>query len=389
MDFTLSLSSDIFNLMSIPLILITIKEVIPRWKQIWDKNLTMEDRRYIMRIVIFLALPAVVFIHELGHLLAALSVGAKVYDFHYGPVTGHVRVQSDLAPWKMLWIAVAGNLAQILVGLISLAMAAIVRSAPLVAFFVYLGLFAVGDTVIFYAALSLASVYGDWIRIYTNPCTQLVAAVGVEHLALIILVLYCMNGSIPRIWFTRKTMPGWSESHQRLETAVKKEPGLQNCLDLSESFVQAGLYKEAERSLDHADLFAPGSPVVEYARAQLEMSRGNSDKAMVLFDKLSQDIQLSEPMRAQISLQMGEVWLYRRSTDKALECFQFASHLNPQLGDARLQKAILQANKHQYDELQEDILALKSPDTFWLYTQNRQTAPDEIAKLENIILQKR
>lgn len=313
------------------------------------------------------------------------SVGAKVTEFHYGPVTGHVSVQSDISPEKMLWIAVAGNLAQILVGLLSLALAVFVRQAAMVAFLVYLGLFAIGDTVIFYAALSIASYYGDWVHIYENPVKPLVAAVGVEHAALVLLVLYCINGSIPRMWFTKKTMPGWAESHQRLETAVKKAPDLNNCIELADSFMSAGLYKEAERSLAHADSFDPGNPAVEYARAQLEMSRGNTDRGMTLLEKQSQDQRLSEPMRAQILVQMGDVWLFRRAEKEALECFQLATHLNPQLGDARLQKAVLQASKNKFDELEADILALKSPDTVWLYTQNRKKAPEEIERLEHLI----
>ncbi|MBX9724603.1 MAG: hypothetical protein K2X81_24575, partial [Candidatus Obscuribacterales bacterium] len=97
MDFTLSLSSDWFNLMNIPLILFTLKDVIPKWSSIWDDNFSSEDRRLMLRIVIFLALPVVVLIHELGHLFAAFSVGAHVLDFHYGPVAGHVTVEANLA----------------------------------------------------------------------------------------------------------------------------------------------------------------------------------------------------------------------------------------------------------------------------------------------------
>ncbi|MBX9685766.1 MAG: M50 family metallopeptidase, partial [Candidatus Obscuribacterales bacterium] len=216
MDFTLSLSSDWFNLMSIPLILLTLKEVLPNWKSIWDNELSMSDRRMIMRIVIFLALPVVVFIHELGHLLAALALHVKVYEFHYGPVTGHVNVAANIPAESQLWIAVAGNLAQIVLGLACLALSTLARSPALICFLVYLGLFAVGDTVIFYTLLSLASIYGDWVQIYSNPCHSLVFAVGSVHVLLVALVIYCIYGTAPKLWYTKKTMPAWSSRHKKL-----------------------------------------------------------------------------------------------------------------------------------------------------------------------------
>lgn len=385
MDFTLSLSSDWFNLMSFPLILITIRDVIPKWKTIWDKNLTMEDRRLIMRIVIFLALPVVVFVHEVGHLLAALQVGAKVYEFHYGPVTGHVKVEANIPEANRLWIAVAGNLAQVLFGLAALVLALLTRSAPMVAFLVYLGLFSIGDTVIFYAALSLASIYGDWVQIYTNPCTNLVMDVGAVHLILVAFVLYCINGTAPRIWFTKKTMPSWSKKNLDLEEDAFRNPSTKSLVALADSYMEAGLYKEAERSLKKAESVDGESSALTYSRAYLEMNKGNVDKALKCFDELIDDESISNPMRAQILLQIGDIWLYRRAPEKALDYYEAAVVSDPMQGDARLQKAILSANSKNFAELAQDIKALKDPNVLWVYRRNQENSEKEIAKLESIL----
>ncbi len=385
MDFTLSLSSDWFNLIGIPLILLTIKDVIPNWKSMWDKKLSMEDRRLIMRMVIFLVLPAVVFIHELGHLLAALQVGAKVCEFHYGPVTGHVSVDSNLPAESLLWIAVAGNLAQVVVGLISLGLAATVRYAPLIVFFVYLGLFSIGDTVIFYAALSAVSAYGDWSNIYSSPCSNLVFLVGLVHGALIAFVMYCVTASAPRLWFTARTMPGWIARHSVLEEEAKRNPSPENQIALASSFIDAGLYKEAETCVRRAEAADADSPVITYLKADLEMARSNIDKALDLYNALSRDGRISDTMKAQVFLQMGEIWMYRRNTEKALDCFESACKLDSLQGDALLQKAILKANLKEYSGLEDTLALLSNPEISFVYKRNQENAAAEIERLNTVL----
>lgn len=382
MDLTLSLSSDWFNLLSLPLIFLTLKDVIPRWRSIWDDKLTMEDRRLLMRMVVFLALPLVVFIHELGHLLAALGVGAKVYEFHYGPVAGHVTVDSNLAADKLLWIAFAGNLAQIMVGLISLVMAAVVRSAPLVAFLVYLGLFAIGDTVIFYAALSLASIYGDWIQIYQSPCTNLVFEVGVVHVFLIALVVYCLCAMTPRLWFTKKTMPGWSSKHERLVREVQLDQSEEKIIAVVNSCLEAGLLKQAEQYINMAKGEAAASPWLDYARAEIKLARNDIDGARQLFEKIAANRAIGDEMRAGLLLQIGELWLHQNNTHKALQYFDSARSIDETQGDARLHSVILKASMNHYDGLEKELEALKGEELHWVYRRNQESAPAEITRLE-------
>ncbi len=384
MDFTLSLSSDWYNLLSIPLILITLKEVIPNWKSIWDDHFTANDRRLIMRIVIFMALPVVVFIHESGHFLAALQVGARVYDFHYGPVSGYVMVDANIPPENSLWIAVAGNLAQVLVGLISLAFALVVRSPALVTFLVYLGLYSIGGAVIFYAALSMASLYGDWMHIYQSPCTNLVALVGAVHASLVAFVIYCIVGARPRQWFTEKTLPGWGESHRRLVEEARKEPSVLNLVALSGSFAEAGLFKEAKRYLQEAEEKEPNNPGIAYLHVDLALSQGDYDKALKFLEQLAHDEKVSDEKRAQVVLQIGEIWLYRRDAKTALECFEAAANLDAGQGDAHLQRAILKSGLPGYDELDYDLEVLKNPNTRWIYKRNYDRAQHEISKLETL-----
>lgn len=386
MDF--SLSSDLFNLVSIPLIIVTIKDVLPKWKSIWDDELSGEDRRLLLRMVMFLALPVVVLIHETGHLLAALQVGAKVYEFHYGPLTGFVKVSTDRSPEEMLWIALAGSLAQIILGFISLSLAAILRKPPLVAFLVYLGLFSIGDTVVFYAALSLASYYGDWQQIYTSPCQNLVFDIGLVHSVLIAFILYCVNGSAPRIWFTKKTNPSWSSSHKLCQEEALSEPSIVNFMRLANSFSEAGLYKEAKDWLKKADDMDKNNPGIAYAQAELEMAQGKIDNAVLLYEKLSSDRRLEDGLRAQIFLQLGEILLYRREFTKALAAFDSALELDPLLGDARLHRVMIKAGNGELDGLLAELEVLREGSLNWFYKKNQDSAQAEVAKIESQVRRK-
>lgn len=215
MDLSLSLSSDLMNLLAVPFILWTLKDVIAGWKGLWDNDLTPEDRQLLLRMVIFLMLPGVVFFHELGHYLAALSVGVPVAKFHYGPVLGYVETYGCTDPVKRLWIAFAGNLAQILIGLLSLVLATISKSPPMVAVCVYFGLYTIASTVVFYALLSLGGFYGDWIQMYTNPFLPGVSAIVVFQLLLVAGLAWAVYNPLPKAWFAERTggtMPDGQDS---------------------------------------------------------------------------------------------------------------------------------------------------------------------------------
>lgn len=205
MDLSFSFSSDWVNLLAIPFILWTVKDVIAGWKGLWDDDLTFEDRQLLMRMVIFVMLPGVVFFHELGHYLAALSVGVPVAKFHYGPVMGYVETYGCTDPAKRLWIAFSGNLVQILIGLLSLVVAGISKSPPVVATAVYFGLYTVASTVVFYALLSLGGFYGDWIQMYTNSFLPGVAAIIVFQLLIIAGLAWAVYAPLPKAWFAEHT----------------------------------------------------------------------------------------------------------------------------------------------------------------------------------------
>ncbi|MEZ4534031.1 MAG: hypothetical protein R3D26_03340 [Cyanobacteriota/Melainabacteria group bacterium] len=166
-------SEDIQVLVWFPLALICLKEVKENWRQIFDKDLTVSDRRALLKITLFFALPVVVLIHEIGHALATIMLGGVVKELHFGIWWGYVLPIGDFSSLDHLIITLAGNVVQMAIGFLCLIAAVFVSSPPIVALLVYTGLYAIGGTAIIYALMSTTDMYLDWSKIYASPYRRL------------------------------------------------------------------------------------------------------------------------------------------------------------------------------------------------------------------------
>ena len=113
-------SEDIQVLVWFPLALICLKEVKENWRQIFDKDLTVSDRRALLKITLFFALPVVVLIHEIGHALATIMLGGVVKELHFGIWWGYVLPIGDFSSLDHLIITLAGNVVQMAIGFLCL-----------------------------------------------------------------------------------------------------------------------------------------------------------------------------------------------------------------------------------------------------------------------------
>src|SRR5579885_438852 len=102
----------------IPLAILTIRDAKKNWRQLWDNDLSMQDRQLLQRINVILLLPLVVLLHECGHAVATLWAGARVQEFHFGGWWGYVVPVGNLTPEQDLIIFLAGNLVEVVIGLI-------------------------------------------------------------------------------------------------------------------------------------------------------------------------------------------------------------------------------------------------------------------------------
>lgn len=182
-------SSGLVDLMLGLAALATAVSLVRSWKEFRDDDFTPRDRSLANQGAVFLVPPVVVLLHELGHVGATLAVGARVTSFDYGFFEGSVGIAGNITPAQNVFIALAGNVAGALAGLILLLLGTRARGLPRAVRHLLLvgGLLEVGFTLVGYPVLSLTTRFGDWLVVYDFDATPglslVVAAVHAAVLA--------------------------------------------------------------------------------------------------------------------------------------------------------------------------------------------------------------
>ena len=162
-------------------------------------DLATEGKRLATQAAVFLVPPIVVLIHELGHVVAVLAVGARVTSFHYGIFEGAVGFVGDITPGQDWFIALAGNLFGAATGL---ALAGVglkgSRLRPGLRYTLILGgSLQVGYALVGYPLLSLSSNWGDWVVIYDFSATPVLSwATAVGHVGALVVLWRWWRGSV-------------------------------------------------------------------------------------------------------------------------------------------------------------------------------------------------
>jgi len=255
---------------------VTLVALVRSWGPFWDRDFTAADRRLGTQVAIFLVPPAVVFLHELGHVAAVLAVGAQVVDFHYGLFEGSVTAAGRLTPEENWFVAVAGN---VVGGLVGLAMAvAGVRGTrmrpPLRHVLMLGGLVTVAFTLVGYPVLSLSATFGDWVVIYDLDATPaLSAATLAVHLLCVAGLWRWWRGTVRRTQFAVDY--GTGAELDRLQRAIAGRPGdVALRLELATVYARHGDAPLARAALEEAAAACPASARVHLARARLAVIEG-------------------------------------------------------------------------------------------------------------------
>jgi hypothetical protein len=337
----------------VPLVMLTTGEVMKNWRSLFDDNLTSNDRQLLMRTALFLLLPVVVFFHELGHALAILFFGGKVAEFHYGLLWGYVVPSGMFTPEQILIIYLAGNVVEMLIGFLSLILAAFTSSPPLVALFTYLGLWSIGGTAIIYTLMSLVGMYGDWQAIYSSQLHSWTSIIALCHIAIVAFFLYIIYGNGPRLWFARRTNPHWYKLHQPLEALANTHPTAENYLELAWSYYRVGLYDQAEKALDQARAIDPHRPDIFYLLGWLMEGKGKTTEAIAYFNQVTNNKEASDSLRFQSFIAIGHLLSSKLSNirtrvgetnnlwQEAMDSYTEAIALRPDLADPHLFRARL------------------------------------------------
>lgn len=373
---------DFLNLLFVPLMWLTAREVKDNWSSLWDDELTGHDRYLLQRIVIFFLIPIVVFCHELGHVLAIKLFGGRVVEFHYAFVWGYVIPGGMFNAYELVWLYLAGNLVQISIGLIALCCALKLKSPPLVALLTYLMLWSIGGTTIIYALLSFTGLYGDWLNIYAIPLSPFSYLIAFVHLLLVAFIIWCLYAEKAKQWFVTRTNPNWLAEHNLLLSQIKREYTATNLVNLAWSFYRVGLAKQAWQYAILAEsicaqpadtLMLKGA--IRYRQRKFKAAEAQF-KALLTAGKPT----LDERVKALIALASCQV--KEKMKDEALATYGQAAEADPTIADPHFYKAMLLLEKGLSKEAHSELSQVDNLN--WL-----DTSLADLAKTERSALEKR
>jgi len=354
-----SFQLDLLILIYVPLMVITIVDLVKNWPSVFDENLTSKDRFILQKTVIFLLMPIVVYCHEMGHALCIEYFGGKVAEFHFGVFWGFVVPSGHFTADQTVLTYLAGNAVQIAIGLLAGLIALFLTSPPMVAMLVYLALWSVGGTVVIYALMSATGFYGDWIAIYTAPTPALKTMIGICHLALIALVVYCLYGATPRLWFAMRTKPRWAKRIGLLTLAAQTEPNAKNYLAIAWCYAEANLFSPAYKWLKKAVGVGASQSEAQLLSAYIVMNRGQIQDAVKIYEQTGNDTQVGTSQRVKAYLGLADCYVRQNNFAKAIETYTKAISLDQNLGDARLYKLLLLKQTGRKLESEKELLDLK------------------------------
>ncbi|MEA2827965.1 MAG: hypothetical protein QOG43_2404, partial [Actinomycetota bacterium] len=245
---------------------------------------TAEDKRLATQAAVFLVAPIVVLIHELGHVVAVLAVGARVVSFHYGFFEGAVGFVGNITPAQDWFVALTGNLfgAVTALALVGLGLRG-ERLRPGLRYLLILGgTLQVGYALIGYPVLSLTSNWGDWIVIYDFSATPVLSwATAVAQVAVLAGLWRWWRGSVRHSLFAIAS--GQGERVAALRQAVRESPVDEAAwLELAGLYAGRGELGLARSTLDQAA--APGAAPtarIHLARARLAIIESRWSAAVI------------------------------------------------------------------------------------------------------------
>jgi hypothetical protein len=287
---------DFSMVLTIPLMVATVIDLRKNWSAIWDDNLTSKDRQILLRCALFLLMPIAVFLHELGHAWATVSFGGQVAEFHYGIIWGYVVPSGTFTDGQLLFIYLAGNLVELILGLFVLCLVPLSRKPPLTLLMTYFGLWTVAATIVFYPALSLVGMYGDWIAIYRTPLVSVKIVIGAIHLLLIALLAFLVYSHPVRIWFVKKTDPLWADAYSQLIARIKDNDDPEDYLRLAWLFYECGLNSQAQQFVTKFVSRSSHNSESKLLQGLLSLSQGKTEQALATLEEIKADEVLAPAM---------------------------------------------------------------------------------------------
>jgi hypothetical protein len=366
----ISSQENLMGVLAVPIAIYTIISTQKNWHSLWDNKLTLQDRGLLMRIAALLITPIIVFFHECGHAVATIQCGGEVEKFYYGFVWGYVIPRGSFTTLQLLWIAFSGNLVEVMLGVVALVIAIFSSAPAVVALGVYVFLWAVGGTLVFYTIMSMMGAYGDWTQIYASPCKEQVFIIGCFHAAFVLFLTWCIYSKSAALWFARKTNPGMMEEEELLFAKLKQQPEQEQKKDLvalSEFYYTKGVYKIAREYAEEVLKADPENDGALLILAAIKYERGNFADAKTFYVRAAQSAQANPLIQAKAYMGAADchvqiVTQRLRGGDgkigdwsEAVSLQSRAHELMPELGDPLFYRAELFLRQHLYNRAENDF----------------------------------
>ena len=201
---------DIFTVVSILMAFVSLRVLVTTVRvrsQLFDADFTRTDRQRLMEIAIFLLLPISVLFHEGGHALFIKAFGGQITGFGYFLFLGYVEHVGNYTLAQIFWIALAGNLVSLLLGLLALAVPLLRPMRPSINYLLlaFAGI-DLANTLIFYPLLDFAgNIEGDWSQIYNSRTPVLSGVTAGIHAALLLVGVIAWRSDWGRALYARRT----------------------------------------------------------------------------------------------------------------------------------------------------------------------------------------
>ncbi|HVB64051.1 MAG TPA: hypothetical protein VNE17_04920 [Nitrolancea sp.] len=185
----------------------TLYTVIRDRHQLFDEDFTPTDRQRLSEAAFFILLPVSVIFHELGHAAVILGVGAHITGYGWYFFYGFVEYAGFVTPSQIFWIALAGNLVSLFLGLLAIAIPAFwPRRAPVNYLLFVFGALSIVNSLVFYPLLDLVGGFGgDWSQIYSGATPLLSRVTGVIHVSFVVAAVLAWRSQRGRALYATRT----------------------------------------------------------------------------------------------------------------------------------------------------------------------------------------
>ncbi|MDQ6799122.1 MAG: hypothetical protein M3011_14090 [Actinomycetota bacterium] len=257
--------------------------LVRSWRSFLDADFTLPDRHLAMQVAVFLVPPAVVLLHELAHAVAVAAVGGHVTEFHYGLFEGAVSFAGNLTNGQVWFVALAGNLVSIGIGVAMAAAGGLLSGLrrSLRYLLIVGGLIEAVFGLVGYPMISESARFGDWLMIYDFSATPALSwATLVVHVAALVGLWHWWRNTLCRTLFG--ITYGEEARVAELSAAVGHHPDdLEARVALANLFAGYGDLKLAATTLDEGVHTVREPARLQLARARLAVYQDKWTQALL------------------------------------------------------------------------------------------------------------